>query len=147
MLSKVLEIIPCSNYPFLERTRLTRSAANCLGISCTDATFATQEILTNHLREDGQPYLCLFDIEKVFDSVELPILLQHLYDIGINGKFWRLIKNWYTNSNSHVRIHNQHSEPFTVERGVEQGSILSPTPFLTVIDHYCFRNRDSEFPG
>ena len=51
-----------------------------------DAIFATQEILTNQLRDGGQPYLCLFDIEKAFDSVELPILLQHLFKIGINGK-------------------------------------------------------------
>ena len=62
------------------------------GISCMDAIFATQETLTNQLRDGGQPYLCLFDIEKAFDSVELPILLQHLFNTGINGKFWRLIK-------------------------------------------------------
>ena len=35
-----------------------------------------------HVRDGRQPYLCLFDIEKAFDSVELPILLQHLYNIG-----------------------------------------------------------------
>ena len=52
------------------------------GISCIDAIFATQETLTNHMRDGRQPYLCLFDIEKAFDSVELPILLQHLYNIG-----------------------------------------------------------------
>ena len=83
----------------------------------------------------GQPYLCLFDIEKAFDSVELPILLQHMYDIGINGKFWRLIKNWYTSSTSCVRVHNELSEPFSVERRVKQGSLLSPTLFWTVMDH------------
>ena len=66
--------------------------------------------------------------------MELPILLQHLFYIGINGKLWRLIKNWYTNSTSRVRVNNQLSEPFTVERGVKQGSVLSPTLFLIVMD-------------
>ena len=104
------------------------------GISCMDVIFATQETLMNHLRDGGQPYLCLFDIEKAFDSVGLPILLQNLYDIGVNGKLWKIIKSWYTDSTSRVRVNNQLSELFTVERGVKQGSVLSPTLFLTVMD-------------
>ncbi len=44
-----------------------------------DAIYATQEALMTHLKDGGHPYLCLFDIEKAFDSVEFPILLQHLY--------------------------------------------------------------------
>ena len=91
-------------------------------------------------------YLCLFDIEKAFDSVELPILLQHLYNIGANRKFWRLIKNWYTNSTSRVRVHNQLSDPFTVERGVKQGSVLSPTLFLTVMDQLLKQLKEKK-PG
>lgn len=104
------------------------------GISCIDAIFATQETLLNHLQNGGQPYLCLYDIEKAFDSVEFPILLRELYDIGINGKFWRLIKSWYQGSISRVRINNQLSESFTVERGVKQGSVLSPNLFLIVME-------------
>jgi len=68
------------------------------GISCMDAIYATQEAITHSLKEGGKPYLCLFDIEKAFDSVEIPILLQGLYELGVNGKYWRLIKEWYTGS-------------------------------------------------
>ena len=137
VLSKVLEIIllqrlssPLEEQGFPDQLQ----TAYQKGVSCMDAIFATQETLTNHLRDGCQPYLCLFDIEKAFDSVELPILLQHLFYIGINGKLWRLIKNWYTNSTSRVRVNNQLSEPFTVERGVKQGLVLSPTLFLIVMD-------------
>jgi hypothetical protein len=56
-----------------------------------DAIFATQEALLAHYRDGGHPYLCLFDLEKAYDSVELPILLQRLFDRGINGKCWRHI--------------------------------------------------------
>ena len=137
VLSKVLEII------FLQRLSLLLNGcgfpdqlqtAYQKGISCIDAIFATQETLTNHLRDVGQPYLCLFDIEKAFDSVEFPTLLRHLYNIGINGKLWRLIKNWYANSTSRVRVNCQLSEPFIVGRGVKQGSVLSPTLFLIVMN-------------
>ena len=66
------------------------------GISCSDAIFATQEALLTHARDNGKPFLCFYDVEKAFDSVELPILLKELWAIGINGKLWRIVKNWYT---------------------------------------------------
>ena len=58
------------------------------GLSCSDAVFATQEALLTHLREGGHPYLCLFDLEKAFDSIELSTLLTRLFATGISGKCW-----------------------------------------------------------
>ena len=52
----------------------------------------------------------------------------------MNGKFWRLMKNWYSNSMNVVKLDNQFSECFPVNRGVKQGSVLSPTLFTIVID-------------
>ena len=89
------------------------------GISCMDAIFATQEALLAHYREGSKPYLCLFDLEKAYDSVELPILLKWLLDLGINGKCWRFIKNWYTGSRSQIRVDGHLSDPFPVNRGVK----------------------------
>ena len=51
-----------------------------------DAIFVTQETLIHHLKEGGQPFLCLFDIEKAVDSDEITILLQHLFDFDGSGK-------------------------------------------------------------
>ena len=52
------------------------------GLSCSDAIFATQEAILAHLREGGHPYLCLFDFEKAFDSIEHCILLEKLLKVG-----------------------------------------------------------------
>ena len=41
------------------------------------------------------PYLCLFDPEKAFDSVEHCVLLDKLLQVGIGGKAWRIIHHWY----------------------------------------------------
>ena len=71
--------------------------------------------------------MCLFDLQKAFDSVEFSVLLSHLFDTGVNGKMWRLIKNWYQNGRGFVQIDGRMSPVFPVERGVRQGSILSPT--------------------
>ena len=49
------------------------------GLSCTDAIFSTQEVILKHIRDGDTPYLCFFDLEKAFDSVEFPTLLTHMF--------------------------------------------------------------------
>ena len=74
------------------------------------------------------------DLQKSFDSVQYPVLLNRLYEAGVDGKAWRLIRNWYNHPKCRVRINGQLSSAFTLERGVLQGSVLSPVLFLLVID-------------
>ena len=137
VLSKVLEsiilrrlqdIMPLLNIPDILQTAYQK------GLSCIDATFATPEALLIHLREGGHPYLCLFDLEKAFDSVKLPVLLKSLFQVGINGKCWRLLNDWYLNAQSRVYVNGSLSRPLSINRGVKQGSILSPLLFIIVID-------------
>ena len=59
------------------------------------------------LREGGHPYLGLFDLEKAFDSIEHSILLERLFEIGVNGRCWRIILNWYTSAQSKVHLNIQ----------------------------------------
>ena len=78
--------------------------------------------------------MCLYDLEKAFDSVEFPILLKRLFDVGVNSKTWRILQNWYIDGQSSVRLGQHVSSPFALGRGVRQGSILSPALFLLVMD-------------
>ena len=95
------------------------------------AIFSTQDVVLKHIREGDTPYLCFFDLEKAFDSIEYPVLLSNIFK---HGKCFRLIKDWYTDSCSIVRINNKYSQSFPVHRGVKQGSVLSPTLFIAVMD-------------
>ena len=78
--------------------------------------------------------MCFYDLQKAFDSIQYPVLLKHLYEAGVNGKAWRIIRSWYTSPNSMVRVNGVLSSPFTLERGVLQGSVLSPALFLLIMD-------------
>ena len=104
------------------------------GLSCIDTIFSTQEVILKHIREGDTPYLCFFDLEKAFDSVEYSTLLSHIFKLGVNGRCWRLIKDWYSNTSSVIRVNDRHSESFPVQCGVKQGSVLSPTLFIAVMD-------------
>ena len=70
------------------------------------------------MRDGGKPYLCLYDVEKAFDSLEVPILLTNLFDAGVNGKCWRLLKSWYDHPTCCVKHDGLLSESFVVERGI-----------------------------
>ena len=103
-------------------------------VSCADAIFATQEVLNRYQLEGGKVYMCLYDLVKAFDSVEFPIVLRRLFNVGVNSKTWRILRSWYTDGQSSVRLGQHLSSPFPLARGVRQGSILSPALFLLVMD-------------
>ena len=73
-------------------------------VSCADAIFATQEVINRYLLEGGKVYMCLYDLEKAFDSVEFPVLLKRLFHVGVNSKTWRILRSWYTDGHSSVRL-------------------------------------------
>ena len=136
ILHRLSPIFEETGFPDISQTAYQR------GLSCAHAIYATQEALLTHIREGGNQYICFYDVEKAFDSIELPILLKQLFEIGINGKLWRLLKSWYTHSPSRVRLNNCLSDLLHVGRGVKQGSVLSPTLFLTVMDCLLGRMRE-----
>ena len=91
--------------------------------------------MQKNLREGRVSYLSLYyDLEKAFDSVEHFVLLQSLFHAGINGKAWRLLKACCSNQTALVKSGSTRSDTFSITRGVQQGSVLSPTIFLIVMD-------------
>ena len=62
-------------------------------------------------------------------------MLQRLYEVGVNGKCWRLMKSWYEGATCQVKVDDgMLSEPYPMQRSVKQGSVLSPALFLLVMD-------------
>ncbi len=59
---------------------------------------------------------------------------QRLFEAGTNSKTWRLLCNLYDDYSSQVRLNQDRSPPFKLERSVCQGSILSPCLFLLVMN-------------
>ena len=137
MVAKVLEFLVLQRLqPVFMEAGLphVNQSAYRKAVSCANAIFATQEIIARYLRGGSRVYMCLYDLQKAFDSVEYPVLLEKLYDVGVNGKMWRLLSSWYEGGSCQVKVDGVVSERFVVERGVKQGSVLSPALFLLVMD-------------
>ena len=88
--------------------------------------------------------LCLYNLQKAFNSIEYPVLLKRLYDSGINGKCWCTLRNWYEGASCKVKLDDGVlSQSFNIERGVKQGSVLSPALFLLVMNPLLSQLEDS----
>ena len=75
------------------------------GISCADAkNICYAGDINSLLSGKCSVYMCLYDLQKAFDSVEVLVLLQCLFNVGVCSKTWRILQSWYTDCCSVVRL-------------------------------------------
>ena len=57
--------------------------------------------------KDGKGKCCVayFDVVKAFDSIGISGLFRQLYDLGVTGRIWRILRKAYIGFKSRVRIH------------------------------------------
>ena len=60
--------------------------------SCMDNVYTLNEIVQSRLREDKKTYAFFLDIQKAYDSVWHDGLWYKLWDMGVKGRMWRVIK-------------------------------------------------------
>ena len=98
MVSKVLDFL------LLERLELVFTKVDLphvnqspyrKAVSSADAILLQKSFFAKYYRGGSCVYMCLYDLEKAFNSVEYPVLLEKILDVGVNGKMWRLLKSWY----------------------------------------------------
>ena len=128
ILQRLLPIMEDLDLPHINQTGYRK------GNSCADAVFASLEVISQFVNDGDKVYMCLYDLQKAYDSVEYSILFKRLYEAGIYSKCWRLIKAWYHQPNCKVKVDGRTSSSFAIERGVRQGSVLSPALFLIVMN-------------
>ncbi len=87
--------------------------------------------------------LVALDIEKAFDSVEIPFLLETLKMFGFSGSFIGWIRALYTDAYACVLNNGHMTQYFPLERGVRQGDPVSPYLFNIAMEVLALAIRNS----
>ena len=102
--------------------------------SCIDNVYTLNVIVQGRLREGKKTYAFFLDVQKAYDTVWRNGLWVKLWDLGVRGRMWRVIKRMYEASRSAVLLDGEKSASFSVEQGVAQGCSLSPILFSVFIN-------------
>ena len=102
--------------------------------SCMGNVYTLNEIVQGRLREDKRTYAFFLDIQKAYDSVWHDGLWYKLWDMGVKGRMWHVLKKMYESSKSAVLLEGEKSDTFTIEQGVAQGCSLSPILFSVFVN-------------
>ena len=73
------------------------------------------ELVQGRLKEGKETYAFFLHVQKAYDSKGLWL---KLWEFGVRGKMWRVIKRMYESSKSTVLLDGKRSEAFDVEQGV-----------------------------
>ena len=104
--------------------------------STTDHIFVLHSILDLYLSQNKRIYCAFIDYKKAFDSIDRTSLWQKLFQNGVRGKVFRVIRNMYANLKSCVMNNNETSKFFKCNIGVRQGENLSPILFALYLNDF-----------
>ena len=128
----------------LEKEGLLSSAqaAYRKSMSTSDHIFVLQEMILAYRFDRRGPrgglkiplYICFLDLRKAFDMVPRELLFQKLFELGVQGKLFRVITDLYSRNGAKVLVNGYFSRDFTINSGVLQGSKLGPILFNIFIN-------------
>ena len=68
------------------------------------------------VQKDVHTYICFLYYEKAFDRLRHETLMQCLSEIGVDGKYIKIIRNLYWDQTASVRIVNELSDEIRIQR-------------------------------
>ena len=86
------------------------------------------------MREGKHTYAFFLDVQKAFDTVWHDGLWFKLWELGVKGRMWRVIKSMYDITQCAVLLEGEVSEQFRIGQGVAQGCSMSPILFSIFIN-------------
>ena len=85
--------------------------------SCMDNV---NELVLGRMRKNNHTYAFFLAVQKAYDTAWRDGLWLKLWDLGVKGRMWHIIKKMYEVSRSAVLLEGEKSTRFSLEQGVAQ---------------------------
>uniref|UniRef100_A0A8D8WVA9 Craniofacial development protein 2 n=1 Tax=Cacopsylla melanoneura TaxID=428564 RepID=A0A8D8WVA9_9HEMI len=109
--------------------------------STSDQIFVLRQIMEKCNEHDIDLHILFIDFKQAFDSINRLKLGEALKDLEVPGKLKNLIMMTMDGSNAHVKVNNQLTDSFNINKGVRQGDGLSATLFIIAL-HSVIKHLD-----
>ena len=104
------------------------------GMSTCDHLFILRAIISISIHQKRPTFLTFFDVSKAYDHVDNNDLLVTMWEKGLKGKSWRILKELNSSLTAQVKTRFGKTREFAMERGGKQGSRLTGRMFAKMID-------------
>ena len=101
---------------------------------CDSPLFTLSETLANRKDQRTETFCLFLDYKKAFDTVDHTLLWKKLWDAGVRGRLFRVIRELYNDLETCVLVNGEPSRSFSIRQGVIQGDVLSTTLFLVYVN-------------
>lgn len=98
---------------------------------CNDMIVVLHDILKS---KKGKLHVAFLDIRAAYDSVDRRILWRRCRNRGLSTDSILMLRELFDHNSGQVVVGGRRSEPFHIEAGVLQGSVLSPCLYSLFID-------------
>ena len=104
------------------------------GFSTADHVFCLRSVIMISLKLKKPTFLTFYDVKKAYDHADLYDMLNILWEKGVCGKTWRLIKALNENLTAKVKTKHGLTRKIQREKGGKQGGVLIVKMFSKLID-------------
>ena len=104
------------------------------GASPCDHLFLTHAIIDISIAQKKPTFLTFWDVSKAYDHIDNNDLLTVMWDEGLKGRVWRILKELNTNLTAEVKTRFGLTREFEMEWGGKQGSRLTGRMFAKLMD-------------
>ena len=102
--------------------------------SCVDYVYTLGKIIQGRKYAGLTTYCSVLDAQKAYGTVWKNGLWKNMWEIGIRGKMWRMMKNLTEHARNVVMLDGEISDYVDIVQGIAQGCTLSPDLFKVYID-------------
>ena len=102
--------------------------------STYDHLFCIRAIIDIALKERRKILITFFDVKKAYDHADINDMMEILWENGVKGKLWRLVKNMNEKLSARVKTRYGLTRLIEREMGGRQGGSLIVTMFSKLMD-------------